>query len=256
MHEDEPKVIAGSDIFSIVASWGRRAEPAEVLAARLIAMVERLRVLHPEFARWLQIDEHNEVVPFDLQPDTQKRRVTGNMSRRPSGELVPEAGITLVLASDIGPKSDEFILTGRIGADHEYCSGNYLHLGSHIFAAPVPELVSYDVFRGALLAMAEAFDVTQVYAYPHDLQDLWLDPRNRSGRVPLAWMCYVAPRFAPLVSPPASVIVECRPNGGLFMAAADETFRTAIPEHMARARDIEAALDRYNAEAGKRESGK
>ena len=244
--EEGPEKIADSEIFTIVADWGRRAEPPESLAARLIAMIEGFRLLHPEFEQWLQTDEHKEVVPFDSQLDTQVRRIIGHMSRRPSGELVPEAGVTLVLASDVGPLSDEFLVTMSIGADNDF-HDNVLTFGSNMFAAPDPELVGYDVFRGALLAMAESFEVTHALAYPDDLSHLWPSPGKRQTSIQLAWMSYVAPRFAPLVTPPPTAIVEYRPDGGLFMAATDETFRTANPAHLAVARDMKAAVARYNA---------
>lgn len=53
-------------------------------------------------------------------------------------------------------------------------------------------------------------------------------------------------RLAPRVTPPASAIVEHRPNGGLFLAATDEIFETANPKHLAVSRAIEAALRPLN----------
>jgi hypothetical protein len=47
--------------------------------------------------------------------------------------------------------------------------------------------------------------------------------------------------------PPKTAIVEYRPNGGLLMAATDETFITANPRHLAVAHDIEAAIAPLNA---------
>ena len=63
----------------------------------------------------------------------------------------------------------------------------------------------------------------------------------------LAWISYVSPRFAPLVSPPSTAITEYRPDGGLLMAATDETFQTANPKHLAVAQDILAAVASLNA---------
>ena len=63
----------------------------------------------------------------------------------------------------------------------------------------------------------------------------------------LAWMSYVAPRFAPLITPPPSVIVERTAEGGLLMAATAETFRVDEPAHLAAARDILKALAPFEA---------
>ena len=47
--------------------------------------------------------------------------------------------------------------------------------------------------------------------------------------------------------PPPAAIVEHQPNGGLLMAATDETFDAGNPSHMAAARAIEAAAAPFNA---------
>ena len=61
-----------------------------------------------------------------------------------------------------------------------------------------------------------------------------------------AWMSYVSPRFAPLMTLLPSAIVERRPNGGLFLAATRDIFEMANPTHMAVALEIEAALQPLN----------
>jgi hypothetical protein len=55
-------------------------------------------------------------------------------------------------------------------------------------------------------------------------------------------MSYIKPDWAPLITPPSTATVERRPNGGLYMAATEETFRTQNLEHLAVAQDIVAAL--------------
>ena len=60
-------------------------------------------------------------------------------------------------------------------------------------------------------------------------------------------MSYVAPRFAPLITPPPSAIVERTAQGGLLMAATAETFRVDNPAHLAAARDILNALAPFEA---------
>ena len=103
--------------------------------------------------------------------------------------------------------------------------------------------------------MAETFDVTQVFVYTRTLSDLWGRPGRKGRQIPLAWISYVAPRFAHLVTPPPRALVERRPDGGLLMAT-DETFRTDDPAHLAVARDIEAALAPFNALPWTAETGK
>ncbi len=108
---------------------------------------------------------------------------------------------------------------------------------------PDPTIVTYQTFKTVLIEFAEAFEMTFCIATPDALKKFWSEgPHFHFG-----WMNYVAPRFAPLITPPPSAIVEYRPNGGLLMSATNETFITANPQHLAVAREIEAALAPLNA---------
>ncbi len=69
---------------------------------------------------------------------------------------------------------------------------------------------------------------------------------DASRNLRLAWMSYVSPRFAPLIAPP-SAIVERTAQGGLLMAATEETFRVDNPAHLAAAGDILKALAPFEA---------
>jgi hypothetical protein len=68
--------------------------------------------------------------------------------------------------------------------------------------------------------------------------DFW-DPARH---LRIAWMSYVAPRFAPLITPPPSSIHERTAQGGLLMSATQDTFRVDNPAHLAAAQDILKAL--------------
>ena len=102
-------------------------------------------------------------------------------------------------------------------------------------------LATYDVCRALVLLISEIWETTWAEAAPDDNRPLWLGFPVRA-----TWMSYVSPCFAPLITLPADAIVERRPNGGLFLAATDETFETANPAHMAAAGAIEAALQPLN----------
>jgi len=63
----------------------------------------------------------------------------------------------------------------------------------------------------------------------------------------MAWMTYLSPRFAPMVTPLRSAIVDRTPRGGIVMTATEERFDFTNPAHLAAAREIEAALAPVNA---------
>ncbi|MGB6326335.1 MAG: Imm52 family immunity protein [Methylocella sp.] len=109
---------------------------------------------------------------------------------------------------------------------------------------PDPSVITYDVFKPALVAMAEAWDPVCCAAYPHAL----IKPVPGGIYFHEAWIQYLCPWVASLVTPPpAPVIVEHLPNGGLLMAAAAHTFDVENSAHVAAARAIAAAIAPLNA---------
>jgi immunity protein 52 of polymorphic toxin system len=241
---DLPAMVALSDIYHIAARWGRRAEPYDLIASRWLAVIAQLQALDPMFAHWQHWDEEVGLVPFDPTLEGQVARVISRTDRTPAGRLVPEAGSHIWSVTDSRSRSRVIKLNLFAGSDNPYDS-NSIILRTDACAVPDPSLVTYRIFRGALLAMAETFEASDASAGSSDARDL-----------DLAWISYVAPRFAYLVTPPASAIVEHRPDGGILMAATDEPFVTANPAHLTVARDIHASLEAFNAVPRTRESGK
>ena len=109
----------------------------------------------------------------------------------------------------------------------------------------MPNAVTFRLFRAALLAIVEAWKPTWCIAHPVTIYDFW--PRSADIHLRLAWMSYVSPRFASLVTPPPSAIAERTAQGGLLMAATKETFRVDNPAHLAVAQDILKALAPFEA---------
>ena len=83
---------------------------------------------------------------------------------------------------------------------------------------PDPAIIAYPAFKAALLALVESFDATYCSAYPLQIMDVW-DPKRP---LRIAWMSYVAPRFAPLITPPPTAIAERTPQGGLLLSATED----------------------------------
>ena len=124
------------------------------------------------------------------------------------------------------------------GADH---LPRFIDLETDYGVVPDPELVCYETFRGVLLAISDVFEVDTVLALPFCLTDFWpWEVEDDRACLDMAWISYVGPRFAHLVTPPPTAIVEHRPDGGLLMAATSDTFDVDNPAHMSVARDIVA----------------
>ena len=233
--------------YVAIADWGARLEPPSALAQRWIACIERFGALHPALQKWSHWEPEKGLVPFDPSFQVQVARVVEGMESSVTGEVVPAGGSSLYNTTMPCSDTRYFSVTMSAGMDEPW-DGNVLSFESDYHVAPEPELASYSVFRGVTLAMAESFETTQAFAYTRSLSAFWGPWPGRKGRqIPLAWISYVGPRFAPLITPPPRAIVERRPDGGLLLAATDATFRADDPAHLAVARDIEAALAPFNA---------
>lgn len=111
---------------------------------------------------------------------------------------------------------------------------------------PDPALVTYPVFRSVMMAMVQVWGAVSADAFSSDLIDACeLNDKHNVLRKRLfrpSWMTYLdAPRAA-LITPPAGVLCERTPDGGLLLIAAEETFDVANPRHMAAAWAISDAL--------------
>jgi hypothetical protein len=107
---------------------------------------------------------------------------------------------------------------------------------------PDPAVITYEVFKAALLAIVDTWDPVECAAFP--LAILNLVKKGRYFRE--TWIQYLCPWLASLITPPPSAIADRLPNGGLLMSAATETFDVENPAHMAAARDIAVAIAPLN----------
>jgi hypothetical protein len=122
-----------------------------------------------------------------------------------------------------------------------FCNSAMIETGDNV--VPDPSIIAYPAFKAALLALVESFDATYCSAYPQQITNLWPEDAHLN----LAWMSYVAPRFASLFTPPPTAIAERTPQGGLLLSATQETFRVDNPAHLAAAQDILKALAPFEA---------
>jgi hypothetical protein len=126
---------------------------------------------------------------------------------------------------------------------------NYLQIETPNRILPSPEILTYPLFRGLLMAIVDAFEPEFAYASPINLSNrLNYNPRryNRSSPMPPCWMIYLDPSLAARAAPKPPLVTETCPNGGLLMAATTKPFMTDNPAHLAGARLIGEVLDPLN----------
>jgi hypothetical protein len=247
--------------FGIRAVWGGRPETAEGLSGRLINMLDNMKEANPVFDDWvwvrrigkkLEFCETEEEalaslqeIPFASIKDSLPAEIEAKISRSDYDEPEPTSGFRFYVYNS--PTTPSRRVSIHVHAGSHFCWGvllNDVWLSTNDDADADVAIIAYPSFKNAVLAIAEAFDARWGTAYSRDIGKFWplSGPLYRFG-----WISYVGPCFAPLINPPPTAIVERRPNGGLLMAATDETFSIYNPAHVAAARDILAAVEPLNA---------
>ncbi len=235
--------------YEITGYWGPRRETPQTCAARLSRMFDALSAIDSVFGNWLCSSQMKLVPHATLSLDglaalIEKGVDRAEVSRRPT----PQYGYRFGAVNSA--KKNPRLVDVSVHAGQEVSANFFINTAS-IRTAPLDDqnasFINLQVFKPALLALASAWDVTWCAAYPWSLLDLRTKPNPPRPWFSLAWMTYISPRFAPMITPPRSAISEWLPNGALLMIATEERFETENPAHLAVARDIEAALAPVNA---------
>jgi hypothetical protein len=230
--------------YKIYASWGPRAETPEAIARRFLACVDRLNQIHPAYDNWI-FRLNDRPKNFDALRKDLAAAIATKVARAEDGDPTPIYGYRASVINNMkapGPRSLALrVNAGAWVTSGYFCNSAMIKTGDNV--VPDPAIIAYPAFKAALLALVESFDATYCSAYPQQIMDFW-DPARH---LRLGWMSYVAPRFAPLITPPPTAIHERTAQGGLLMSATQETFRVDNPAHLAVAQDILKALAPFEA---------
>ncbi|HEX7968828.1 MAG TPA: Imm52 family immunity protein [Stellaceae bacterium] len=234
--------------YSAVAYWGPRPQSPEACVAPFLRMLEALSAIDPVFGNWTFLGPTKGTPLAPLGKDDIARLIAEGVSREDDGTPFPQAGYQFGASN--GRKRTGRGVKVRIHAGTSFAA-NYLINLAHLMTEPLDEanasLINLKILRPAMLALASAWDTTWCQVSPWGIEALETQPRPRRPLLGLAWMTYISPRFAPMVTPPRSAIVERLPDGALLMIATEDRFDATNPAHLAVARDIEAALAPINA---------
>ncbi len=229
--------------YKIYASWGPRAEPPESIAPRYLACTDRLKQIHPAYDNWI-FNLKGKPKKFDALRETLAAAIAANVVRGDAGDPTPIYGYRANVLNSM--KDDPHSVSLRVNAgawvnSGYFCNSAMIKTATRI--VPDPSIIAYPAFKTALLALVESFDATYCSAYPQQITNLWPEDAHLN----LAWMSYVAPRFAPLITPPPTAVAEHTAQGGLLLSATAETFRVDDPAHLAVAHDILKTLAPFEA---------
>ncbi len=233
-------IIAGPSVW-------RRESPAEI-GERFLRTLDSLSSINRHFSSWGLVDlegEPNETgfALGDVRPnfaDIVERGVVKDDYGNPE----PDSGYTVDAVNDYEDlRIDPFSvsLSVHAGGDGHWPRGADFETGSG--QVPDPEIVAYPVFRSVLMTLVRDWEAKHSQAFSNELSREWDYP---AFNFDLAWMTYLSAPLAAQIKPPAEVVVEKTPDGGLLLIAAKETFDTNNPKHMAAAYRIRDAMAPLN----------
>ena len=236
------------DYLWINAQWRRRPETPTMLASRFMTFLRLLRDGDPLTSRWYHWVTEEKCVDIADRPIDLPNYIAEGVARDDYAAADPHYGYHLRANNTPAETPDPQTLIIRLnaGSSHNF---NTFNVETPFNILPSPEIVKYSLFRGLLLAIAEAFQPEFAYATPINLcDDLGYDPRRyaRSSPMPPCWMIYLDPTLAQRAEPKPPLITEACRDGGLLMAATTEPFDTGNPAHRAGARVIWDVLDPLN----------
>lgn len=256
---------------TINSYWGPRREQPVEIAHRCRQLLDGLAAISPGFTDWSFVsrmplpiaddysgpngvskffrEQYRTVALHDLAGNGLADLIKAGVRRESDDSPAPASGYLFGGFTGSGDEPQSISLSVHAGNG---CPSNYYVNSVQIMTQPLcianRPLSNLPVLTAMMLAVTRSWDVTWASVYPDDMMSLWPPPSIKMRpSFNLAWITYLSPRFAPMVTPPRSAIVEYTAEGGLVMSATGDRFDVANPTHLAVARDIDAAMAPVNA---------
>ena len=238
--------------YSVLAYWGPRRESPSACAPKMLRMFDALAKIDPMFGQLFWRDRKSgkpvPVASLDVEGTARLLAQRQNLSEV-TREPIPEFGYRFVATNELpwGPRY--LSIDGKLGGyTTAAILANYVCLSTQPLHPENEGIINFRVFRSVVLALASIWNATWCRADPTDLLQVIpsVDAVRRTPRINGGWMTFLAAPFAAKITLPRSAKCE-QTEGGLLMVATEETFQVDNPEHVAVARDIDAALAPINA---------
>jgi hypothetical protein len=227
--------------YGVKAYWERRAETPEALAERFVRTIDSLQEIDPVFALWTCGSTRPR--QFETMRHHYAEEVVEGLAKSDWGKPLPIKGYSFGAVTREQPRNRSFSISVHAGSTYPVPFANDITFLTGYNSIPDPAVVTYEIFKRALLAIVDTWDPVDCAAYPLAILNLV----EKGVYFRESWIQYLYPWLASLVTPPPRpVIVEHLPNGGLLMSATRETFDIENPAHMAAARQIGTAIAPLN----------
>ena len=257
--------------ITINSYWGPRPEQPAEIGHRCSRLLNRLAMISPSFTDWSFVsrvpvptsrnydgprgvadflrEQYQTIALDNLSADGLAELIKAGVCRDDNDAPVPASGY--FFGAFTGSGRDTPCISLNVHAGNIY-RGNYYLNSAQIETPPLDTgnrlTDALPTLTATMLALARSWDATWAAVCPKDLMALWPSPSDKKQpSFNMAWVTYLSQRFAPVVTPPRSAIVEYTREGGLVMTATRDRFDVTNPAHLAAAREIEAAMAPVNA---------
>ncbi len=232
--------------YSVTAYWGPRPQDPKAQVGPFLRTLDRLSRLHPVFEPWYLLGRSDWMPIASLSEARVCEIIADGVGRSDIGTPEPITGYQINAATGLLRVPNHIQL--RIHAGNRAIARYFINtaiLSTQPLQQENAAFITCSIMKGVLLAFVEQWHPTWCGVRSSDLFALY--PQGRPPQFELAWMTYLSPRFAALVTPPSSATVERLLGGGLLMIATEERFSASNPTHLSVARDIERAMAPVNA---------
>lgn len=244
--------------FSIRSIWAERVETPAAIGAKFVETLDALTGIDPIFASWEVFDRRSSL-PLAAARSCIAQIVEANVVRGDVGEPLPDDGYwPSAMAGEFrNPRS--VIFMARAGG--RFKNGVDLKFGG-FDVLPDPTIVTYPLFKKALLAIKAIWGAPWVCAYAfrfgtravpvnfggveasriESLEAVPSDPSFPYSIFHIPWIASLSMELGSHLSLPADIVTERTADGGLLMSATTDRLDPNRPEHARRARTLAEIL--------------
>ena len=250
--------------YSVHGWWGGPADEApSATGAKFLETIDSLSGIDPIFANWEVIrnwrlveDRQPRQIPLAAARERIVEVVKSGIVLDDFGELSPREGYSVcATAGARGPRHVAFV--ARTGNQH--CE---LSFGEHYLASDL-SIVTYPLFKAALLAISTVWDVQWAYANARRNEfvevatdiapgvpgfridaapQVPIDPTFPESMFAVPWIIYLSAKHAAGVRVGDEIQSEHTPDGGLVMSATTDRLDPTNPQHVRAARILAETL--------------
>jgi len=241
-------------IYSLFGRWRPDYTDPATIGARFLDTLDRLGPLGPAMNNWLLLDMSTAeatTVPLARARPRMAEWVLKNVVRDDDDEPDPRDGYQLItwggeVESEFGaPRS----INVKVQAGSQRHNQASFSVGG-LNRPPDRALVTYPAYRGALEILASIWPLPWMEAYvflpdliPRITEPMVTPPIPPGTELQFPWMLYLSAPLAAGLIPPADLICDPTPGGGVILSVVRERLDPENPDHLRRARLLQATMD-------------